>query len=128
LSFIAALKGNSSADRTNSVVRYGVDFAISPPDVKLETSAEGVRSGSIEVAVIAYNGDGKELNAISRRIPIHLHPDVFAALQRVGFQPHEEIDLPKDEVFLQSGIYDLKAHNVGTLGIPLHVIAFLAPK
>ena len=29
----------SCADPTKSVVRYGVDFAVSPQDVKLETSA-----------------------------------------------------------------------------------------
>jgi hypothetical protein len=120
--------GNSSADPTKSLVRYGVDFAISPQDVKLETSAEGVRTGSIEVAVIAYNDDGKVLNTVSKRIPIHLQPDVFAALQNVGFQLHEEIDLPEGDVFLETGIYDLMAHHAGTLGIPLHVVGVLAPK
>ena len=62
-----------------------MDFAVSPQDVKLETAAGGLRSGSIEVDLIAYNYDGKVLNAVTRKIPIHLQPDVFAALQRVGF-------------------------------------------
>ena len=125
---VAALPGDSSADPTKSLVRYGVDFAISPQDVKLETSVGGVRSGSIEVAVIAYDYDGKALNAISKKVPIRLQPDVFAALQRVGFQLHEEIDLPKTDVFLQTGIYDLMAHHAGTLEIPLHIVATQAPK
>jgi hypothetical protein len=60
---VAPLPGDPSADPTKSVVRYGVDFAISPQDVKLETSVGGVRSGSIEVAVIAYDYDGKVLRA-----------------------------------------------------------------
>jgi hypothetical protein len=125
---VAALPGDTSADPTKSVVRYGVDFAIAPQDVKLETSVGGVRSGSIEVAVIAYDYDGKALNAVIKKIPIHLQPDVFAALQRVGFQLHEEIDLPKADVFLQTGIYDLMAHRAGTLEIPLHIVAAQAPK
>ena len=87
-----------------------------------------MRSGSIEVAVIAYDYDGKVLNAISKTIPIHLQPDVFAALQRVGFQLHEEIDLPKADVFFKTGIYDLKAHHAGSLEIPLHIVAAQAPK
>lgn len=125
---VAALEGSSSADPTKSSVRYGVDFAISPQDVKVETSAEGVRSGSIEVAVIVYNNDGKVLNTVSKRIPIHLQAEVFAALQRVGFQLHEEIDLPQGDVFLQTGIYDLMAHHAGTLAIPVRVVAVRAPK
>jgi len=125
---VAALPGDISTDPTKSVVRYGVDFAVSPQDVKLETDAGGVRSGSIEVAVIAYGYDGKALNTVSKKIPIRLQPDVFAAMQRVGFQLHEEIDLPKADVFLQTGIYDLMAHHAGTLEIPLHVVAVQAPK
>jgi VWFA-related protein len=120
---VVALQGASSADPTKSVVRYGVDFAVSPQDVKLETSSGGVRSGNIQVALIAYGNDGRALKAVTRKVPIHLQPDVFATLQQVGFQLHEEIDLPKGDVFLQTGIYDLTAGRAGTLGIPLHVIA-----
>jgi hypothetical protein len=105
-----------------------VDFAVLPQDVRLETTADGVRSGSIEVAVIVCDEEGKALNAISKRIPIHLEPDVFAAMQRVGFQLHEEIDVPARDVYLQTGIYDLMAHHAGTLEIPLHVSAGQAPK
>jgi VWFA-related protein len=119
---VAALQGGSSADPTKSVVRYGVDFAVSPQDVKLETSAGGVRSGNIQVALIAYDSDGKALKTVTRKVPLHLQPDVFATLQQLGFQLHEEIDLPKGDVFLQTGIYDLTASHAGTLGIPLHVI------
>jgi hypothetical protein len=38
---VAALPGDPSADPTKSVVRYGVDFAILPQDVKLETTVGG---------------------------------------------------------------------------------------
>jgi VWFA-related protein len=119
---VGVLQG-SSADPTKPFVRYGLDFAILPQDVKLESGADGARSGGLEVAVIVYNSDGKVLNAISKKIPIRLQPGVFAKMQRVGFQLHEEIDLPQSDVFLQTGIYDLKAHHAGTLGIPLHVVA-----
>jgi len=125
---VAALPSDSGVDPTGSVVRYAMDFAILPQDVKLETNVGGVRSGSIEVAVIAYNYDGKVLNTVSKKIPIRLQTDVFAALQRVGFQLHEEIDLPKADVFLQTGIYDLMAHHAGTLEIPLHVVDAQTPK
>jgi VWFA-related protein len=118
---VAPLPGGSNADPKKSAVRYGVDFAVSPQDVKLEISAGGVRSGNIQVALVAYDYDGKALNAVTKKIPIHLQPDVFATLQKVGFQLHEEIDLPRGDVFLQTGIYDLAASHAGTLGIPLRI-------
>ena len=120
---VAELEGAKSADPTKSVVRYSVDFAILPQDVKLQTNAEGVRTGSIEVGVIAYDYDGKALNAIGKKIPIKLQPDLFAKMQQGGFQLHEEIELPKTDFFLQTGIYDLMANHAGTLAIPMHVVA-----
>lgn len=120
---VAALQRSSGVDTSKSLVRYGLDFAILPQDVKLETGADGARSGALEVAVIGYDSEGKALNAISKKIPIRLQPDVFAKMQRVGFQLHEEIDLPEGDIFLQTGIYDLTANHTGTLEIPLHVVA-----
>jgi VWFA-related protein len=120
---VGILQGSDTADPTKPVVRYGLDFAILPQDVKLESGADGTHSGGLEVAVIAYDSDGKVLNAISKKIPIRIQPDVFAKIQRVGFQLHEEIDLPRSDVFLQTGIYDIRANHAGTLGIPLHVVA-----
>lgn len=120
---VEVLQRNSSAETSKSLVRYGLDFAILPQDVKLEADADGTRSGALEVAVIAYDSDGKALNAISKKIPIRLRPDLLAKMQRVGLQLHEEIDLPEADVLLQTGIYDLTANHAGTLEIPLHVVA-----
>jgi VWFA-related protein len=120
---VVTLQKSSNADASKSVVRYGLDFAILPQDVRLDTNPDGVCTGALEVAVIAYDSNGKALNAISKKIPIRLQPDVLAKMQRVGFQLHEEIDLPERDVFLQTGIYDLTANHAGTLEIPLHAIA-----
>ena len=120
---VANLEGAKNADPTKSVVRYSVDFAILPQDVKLETNAEGVRTGNIEVGIIAYSYEGKALNAIGKKIPIQLKPDLFAKMQQGGFQLHEEIELPKTDVFLQTGIYDLTTNHAGTLAIPVRVVA-----
>ena len=123
---VAALHGDSNADSAKSLVRYGLDFAVLPQDVKLGTGADGVRSGELEIAVIAYNSDGKALNAVSRKVPIRILPDVFAKMQSVGFQLHEEMDLPNTEVFLQTGIYDLSSNHAGTLEVPVRVASAAA--
>ena len=82
---VGTIEGNDDANPTKWLVRYGVDFALSPQDVKLETDASGVRSGTIEVALIAYSNDGATQNVVTRKIPIHLQPNVFASLQRWAF-------------------------------------------
>lgn len=103
-------------------LRYAVDFAVAAPDIKLEVAPDGVRTGNIEVTLVAYDRLGKPVNLVTKKIPIHMRPKVYDALLQVGFQLHEEIDLPNGEVFLRAGIYDLDSSNAGTLGIPLKVV------
>jgi VWFA-related protein len=100
-------------------VRYGLDFAISPQDLRLETTADGVRHGGVEVTVIAYDRDGKALGVVSKKSEIALKPDVYMDLMRVGLQVHKEIDVPGGEVYLRTGVYDLNSSKAGTLGIAL---------
>jgi VWFA-related protein len=104
-------------------VRYGLDFAISPQDLRLETTADGVRHGSVEVTVIAYDRDGKALGLVSKKSEIALKPDVYTDLMRVGLQVHKEIDVPGGEVYLRTGVYDLNSSKAGTLGIALGGLA-----
>jgi hypothetical protein len=96
-----------------------VDFAISPQDLRLETTADGVRDGSVEVTVIAYDRDGKALGVVTKKSEIALKPDVYADLMRVGLQVHKEIDLPGGEVYLRTGVGNLNSCKAGTLGIAL---------
>lgn len=72
----------------------------------------------IEVVLIAYDYQGKALKITKQKLPVHVRPDVYRSLQRVGLQLHEEIDLPKGDVYFETGIYDVMASHVGTLGIP----------
>ncbi len=44
---------------------------------------------------------------------------MYAEVMRVGLQMHREMDVPEGEVFLRTGIYDLKSSKAGTLGIAL---------
>ncbi|HME35305.1 MAG TPA: hypothetical protein VKF84_08710 [Candidatus Sulfotelmatobacter sp.] len=45
--------------------------------------------------------------------------NAFAGLQKIGLQIHKEIDVPREYVFLRTGIYDVKSNTAGTLGVPL---------
>jgi VWFA-related protein len=101
------------------VTRYAVDFAILPNDVSLPTGSDGIHQLNVEVSVIAYDHDGDALNWCARSMHAPLKPQLYAAFEKDGIQLHQEIDVPKGEGFLRTGIYDFNTGKAGTLEIPL---------
>jgi VWFA-related protein len=97
-------------------VRCSLDFAISAQDLRLENSADGVRHGSIEVMVVAYDPDGALLNSLRKKSEIVLDPKAYLDVMQGGLQMHREIDVPEGGVLLRTGIYDLNSGKAGTLG------------
>jgi VWFA-related protein len=114
-----AARIGSNTEMKGPFTRYGVDFAISPRDLKLESSPDGARHGNIEIVLLAYDREGKPLNFVVTKGDLNLEPKVYASVQQVGLQIHKEIDVPREYVYLRTGIYDLKSSTAGTLGVPL---------
>jgi VWFA-related protein len=108
-----------SAELKGPFVRYSVDFAISVEDLRLEAAPDGTRHGNVEVSLVAYDREGKPLNLVVTPGEISLKPKEYAAVQQGGLQIHKEIDVPKEYVYLRTGIYDLRSSAAGTLGFPL---------
>ena len=50
----AAQQPENSKDSNSSLRPYAVDFAIATSDLRFQTTADGVRHGSIGVAMIVY--------------------------------------------------------------------------
>lgn len=109
----------SNTELKGPVTRYGVDFAVSVQDLKLDPTPDGGRHGNIEVMLVAYDHEGKPLNFVVAKGELVLQPNVYAALLKVGLQIHKEIDVPKQDVYLRTGIYDMGSDAAGTLGVPL---------
>ena len=114
-----AARIGSNPDLKGPFTRYAVDFAISAHDLKLDSGADGARHGNIEIVLLAYDREGKPLNFVVTKGDVLLQPDVYASVQKQGLQIHKEIDLPKEYVYLRTGIYDLRSSTAGTLGVPL---------
>jgi hypothetical protein len=109
----------SNTELQGPITRYGVDFAISVADLKLDPTPDGGRRGNIELMLVAYDREGKPLNFVVTNGEIRLQPKVYAGLLQVGLQIHKEIDVPKGDAYLRTGIYDLGSNTAGTLGVPL---------
>jgi VWFA-related protein len=108
-----------STDIKGPFTRYSVDFAISVGDLKLEPEPDGARRGAIEVALIAYDVEGKPLNLVATRGEVRLSPEEYASAQKAGLQIHKEIDVPNGDTYLRTGIYDMNSSAAGTLGVRL---------
>ncbi len=67
------------------VTRYGVDFAISAQDLKLDPTPDGGRRGNIEVMLAAYDNEGKPLNLVETQTQLNIPAKVYADVLKVGF-------------------------------------------
>ena len=114
-----ARRAGTNSELKGPFIRYTIDFAITPGDLRLEQTPDAARHGAIEVMLVAYDREGKPLNLVVSRNEIRVQAKDYANVQKGGFPHHEEIDVPKGEVFLRTGIYDLKSNYAGTLGVPL---------
>lgn len=109
----------SNTDLKGPITRYSVDFAIPVSDLKLDPASDGSRHGNVEVALIAYDQEGKPLNLVVSKGEISLQANEYANVLKGGLPIHKEIDVPQGKVYLRTGIYDLNANSAGTLGVPL---------
>lgn len=105
------------------ITRYSVDFAIPVSDLRLNPAPDGSRHGNVEVALAAYDQEGKPLNLLVSKGELSLQPNEYAGMLKGGLPIHKEIDVPRGRVFLRTGVYDLNSGNAGTLGVPLTQVA-----
>jgi len=103
--------------------RYTVSFQLKTDGVNLAQAPDGVRHGTIEVALVVYSQDGKPLNWETRSIGLSIRPDQIAIAQTAGIPFHFDIDAPPGDIYLRTGIYDLSSDHAGAMEIPLSSIA-----
>jgi VWFA-related protein len=101
------------------MVRYGLDFAITPVDLHLETGPDGIRRGNIEVMLVAYDADGGMVNVFRKKSEIVLDPQMYAEVMRIGLQMHREIDVPGNAAYLRTGLMDLDSGKLGSLTVEM---------
>jgi VWFA-related protein len=118
----AAHAGDNAALKA-PFTRYTVAFSLATDGVTLAQGADGVRRGSIEVALVAYSQEGKPLNWEARTIGLAIRPDQIAIAEKSGIPFHFDIDSPAGDVYLRTGVYDLSSQRAGTLEVPLSSIA-----
>ncbi len=100
--------------------RYDVNFTVALSDISVSSDANGMRSGRIEIMLVAFSPNGDILNFVKKHSDLKMDSKMYDATQQVGMQVHEEIDVPAGESYLRVGIYDLDSGKCGTVGATLN--------
>lgn len=104
------------------LTRYNVTFAIPPENLALDTSADGVHQGRIEVTLLAYDRDGIPVNWLVRLVQLRLPRELYQQAQVRGVGFNLDIDAPSSAVYLRSGVYDMESNRAGTMEIPIAAV------
>jgi VWFA-related protein len=114
-----AVRVGANAKLSGPVTRYGVDFRIHWTDDARESTPQGTHADKVRVELVAFDHDGKALNWAGGTLNLNVTDAAYAAIQRDGVPAHIDIDVPKGEAYLATGVYDWTSNKAGTLEIPL---------
>jgi VWFA-related protein len=105
------------------LVRYGFDFDVPRNKITLVTQPDGSRKGSFELAIVAYDVQGKVLNSLDEKRSFVLKPDAVTRFLQKPLVVPMELDLPPGTVSVRAGVLDLPSEDMGVVEIPLTVTA-----
>jgi VWFA-related protein len=103
------------------VLRYLVDLSVDPHGMEWSALPGNVAHAEIEVAMVAWDADGRRVNYTDHAFAINLNPQQSALVLRSGLPAHQEIDLPAGEMYLRIAVHDLRNGRIGSLEVPLMV-------
>jgi hypothetical protein len=103
--------------------RYVVDMAVDPRTLLFESDDNGGRTTALEIAVVAFEADGKRINSVGRNLELALNATQYAMVMSKGVPIRMAIDLPEGHDYLLMAVHDRIASRVGSLEIALHVSA-----
>jgi VWFA-related protein len=101
---------------------YSVDFALDLDDLNLKPDPDGVRKDTLNVSMIVYDKYGQITSRKDHLVKLEIKPDVYPIFQKTGVQLHGEIDVPKGQYWLRTGVYDETSHKVGTLEVQFSAV------
>jgi VWFA-related protein len=103
------------------LVRYSFAFDLPRDKITLAAQPDGSRKASFELAIAAYDVQGRVVNSLDEKRTLTLKPDAVAGFLQKPFVVPVEIDLPPGALSLRTGVLDLPSQEIGIVEIPLSV-------
>ncbi|MGA9668154.1 MAG: VWA domain-containing protein [Terracidiphilus sp.] len=98
---------------------YLVEFFVDLKDLDLKLDSDGLHKGMLNISLIAYDRYGKIASRKDQLVGLNIKPDVYPIFEQKGVQLHAQIEVPKGQYWLRTGIFDQSSHKVGTMEVPL---------
>jgi hypothetical protein len=108
----------SPALKRKPLVRYEFSYSMTPDQISLLEEPDGTRKGTVDFALVAYDGAGQMLNFVGQTKKLTLRPDQVSVFMQRPFQVTLQFDLPAGEIFVRLGVMDVASGNTGTLELP----------
>jgi hypothetical protein len=51
-------------------------------------------------------------------VQLKIKPNIYKVFEQTGVQLHDDIEVPKGQFWLRTGVYDQASHKVGTMEVP----------
>jgi hypothetical protein len=113
--------GEMAVQLKGPVQRYLVDLSVDPHGMEWTAQEGNVAHAEIEVAMVAWDAEGKRVNYTDRAFALNLNPQQSALVLKSGLPIHQEIDLPAGQIALRIAVHDLRNGRIGSLEAPLTV-------
>jgi VWFA-related protein len=117
------LKDNPTGAFKGAPHPYVVDLGVELGDVSFAQIANGARTAQLEIALVAYNSEGKPVNSLGREFNLNLSAAQFDQLSAAGkgIPVRLMLNLPSGANVVRAVVYDPSAAKVGSLEIPVQV-------
>jgi len=116
---VAPALGAKENPQTRSL-RYSVNWVVDEHGIQFD-EAGGKRNNQLDLAVIAYDIDGKPLTSVNSSATLSLTPDEYQTYLKTGLVFHQELDLPHGLVHLRLAVLDRRGNRAGATEIPMFV-------
>ncbi|UWZ85590.1 VWA domain-containing protein [Occallatibacter riparius] len=99
--------------------KYAVDFVVPLTDLDLKLNQDGNRTGTINLGLIVYDKYGQIVSRREHLVALNIKPDAWEIYQKNGgLQLHADVEVPKGQFWLRTGVYDASTRKVGTMEVP----------
>ena len=117
------IKDNPTRDFKGASHPYVVDLGVQPGDLDFATGADGVRTARLEIALVAYDKDGQQVNSLGRQFSLTFQAAQFEQLSAAGkgIPVRLAINLPAGADVVRAVVYDPATAKTGSLEIPVQV-------
>jgi hypothetical protein len=100
---------------------YALDCTVDVNTVMFTRTKDGKYAPSLAFTLLAYDADGKVLNAETGMFERPLSEAQYQAVLKNGLTVRQQMEVPLGRVYLRVGVHDLPKDKVGATEMPITV-------